>query len=252
MELHFKISKEILFITGLMQNPDIEGWVDLQNSLWKKYQMGYQLLQGNYQELLLNDNVKNILNQANEDIVGILQDGLESKQFSTLLKNASEHKEWLEKQWKTNKDLIHKEMQNILRIPIPNNNFDVFIFGSLLHIGKNSHNKIFWGQYEHWKNYSLVYLVHEFLHSLFKYSVLEHAIIELISDNEMRLRLNKTGYYFKCNKESVGHKHLQKVEKDILEDWNNYLIGKQIDIYQFLKIMQEKYPQYNKDEDEKY
>lgn len=251
MTLNFQISKEMLLITGLMQEPKIDNWKKLQDTLWEKYKPGYQLLQGNYRAIFSCSNYKEILNQSVKDMGGIISEGMKSSEFAELLVNAKNHKIWLEKQWQQKKELINKELVNILKTNVPEELVTVYVLGTLLHEGRNLNGKIFWGQFEHWQNYSLVYLVHEYLHGLLKYSEIEHAIIELIADNEMRIRLNKEGVYFVCNGEQVGHKHLQVAEKLILNDWKEYLKNKEVNIHQFVEKMKQKYPQYSKEESEK-
>jgi len=43
-----------------------------------------------------------------------------------------------------------------------------------------------------------------------------HGIIELITDNELRIRLNKKGRYFNEKGQDVGHPYLREIEKKIL------------------------------------
>ena len=53
-----------------------------------------------------------------------------------------------------------------------------------------------------------------------------HAIIELSTDNELRIRLNKKGVYFKKGKFDVGHSFLRSLEKKILPQWKEFLKGR--------------------------
>lgn len=60
-------------------------------------------------------------------------------------------------------------------------------------------NEISWGGVNEWENYEIVYIWHEILHDdklLGTESDVNHAIIELISDNELRRRLNGDEYNF--------------------------------------------------------
>ena len=108
MDLTFKISKEILFITCLLKTPNyrVKSWVSLQNKLWKKYKKGYQLIQGNYYELLSGPDYKKVLKEATSDITQILSEGLATKEFSSIYKNACDYKVRLENQWNKNKEII--------------------------------------------------------------------------------------------------------------------------------------------------
>ncbi len=254
MKLTFKISKEILFITCLLKTPNykVKGWIGLQNKLWKKYKKGYQLIQGNYYELLLKPDYKKALKEANSDIAQLLHEGLTTKEFFSIYKNARDYKIWLENQWNKNKEIINKELKSILKTELPEKNSVVYVLGNKVREGSNYHGSIFWGHKEDWKNYSLVYLVHEYLHNFFIKTDLEHAVVELVADNEMRIRLNNRENYFECNGMQVGHAHLQTCGRKILKEWKIYLKSDKENIYQFIRRMKKKYPEYSQASSEKY
>jgi len=66
MELKFVISKQGLFITALLKNADIGGWVNLQNALWDKYRLGYQLLQGTSYNVFITETSQDVLEKATD------------------------------------------------------------------------------------------------------------------------------------------------------------------------------------------
>ena len=80
-----------------------------------------------------------------------------------------------------------------MKIDIPKIKFKVFLTHPRLTNGHYLGNyKICWGHPEEWKNYSVVYLIHETFHEILKNnSRLMHAIIELAADNQLRIKLNK-------------------------------------------------------------
>lgn len=236
MELKFVISKKGLFITALLKSAEVEGWVDLQNKLWDKYRLGYQLLQGNVINIFENDTSTDVLGDATEEVKLLIDEGMKTPEFSALLRNAEEYKTWLENEWHANKEKITKELNDILRTDLPKDVFTVYVMGNLMHIGRHlGDNKIVWGHKEDWPNYSLVYLAHEYLHGMFSHSDLDHAIIELVADNELRIRLNGDGEYFTCNGEDVGHDYLREIEKKIYPSWQKYLLDKTSNIDDFVK-----------------
>jgi len=55
-------------------------------------------------------------------------------------------------------------------------------------------------------------------------------------DNELRIQLNNKGKYFQC----PGHKHLKKLEKNILPEWKKYLKNPDKNIFKFIKDLKEK------------
>lgn len=235
MELKFVISKQELFLTALLKNATIDGWVDLQNTLWDKYMLGYQLLQGNTVNIFATEDSERILEKASEEAKLLISEGMKSNKFFILLKNAEEYKTWLEKEWLNNKEKVEKELRSIMKVDLPKDTFTVYVMGNLVRIGRYlGKHKFAWGHKEDWPNYSLVYLAHEYLHSVFSNSDLEHAVIELITDNELRIRLNNGGEYFTCNGEDVGHDYLRDIEKHMLPSWKQYLIDNK-DIFEFIK-----------------
>jgi len=81
-----------------------------------------------------------------------------------------------------------------------------------------------------WPNYSTVYIWHEMLHSYFGRSDVEHAIIELITDEHMRKLLNSDTY-----PPFVGHEYLSDVKKKLLKDWLVFIKQNDKDINKFVK-----------------
>lgn len=241
MNFKFVISKQLLFVTALLQGTEMEGWVDLQNTLWDKYRSGYKLLQGKSDHIFANEEDINSLAKTAEEISVLIDEGLKSPLFKTLLENAISYKEWLEKEWEDNTDAVLTALHDILKVDLPSETFTVFVMGDLVYVGRYlGDHKISWGHKDEWENYSLVYLAHEALHELFSYGNLEHAIIELATDNELRIRLNRGGEYFICNGKNVGHSYLRKLEQDLIPDWKVYLENKKDNIFDFVRLVKSK------------
>ena len=58
----------------------------------------------------------------------------------------------------------------------------------------------------------------------------EHAVIELITDEELRTRLNGGKY-----PPFVGHGYLQKVKEKLLPKWRKYLKSEKQNIREFIR-----------------
>ena len=120
-------------------------------------------------------------------------------------------------------------MQDLSGFKLTQKQITVYITHPKLKNGRMipNRNVILWGHSEDWKNYSTVYLCHELMHiateNKFKNSELGHAIIELLVDNEFRIRLNKKGDYFNECKTVIGHEYLKSLENKIIEHWKQYL-----------------------------
>lgn len=79
---------------------------------------------------------------------------------------------------------------------------------------------IFWAHRLTWPNYNTVYLWHEYLHLAIPGGDLEHAVIQLITDNELKIRLNGGSY-----PPFEGHEYLFKLMQLLLPEWQQYLKG---------------------------
>lgn len=91
---------------------------------------------------------------------------------------------------------------------------------------------IAWGGIERWENYSVVYLWHEIFHDLLGRSDVSHAIIELLADNELRVRLNGGSY-----PPFEGHPRLNPLKEKILPHWLEFLGSNTCNIFAFERKM---------------
>lgn len=79
-------------------------------------------------------------------------------------------------------------------------------------------NNISWAFRNDWGNYNTVYLWHEILHSRFIREEYTHALIEFITDEQLRKHLGGTDY-----PPFNGHKKLENFKVLALPIWNAYL-----------------------------
>jgi hypothetical protein len=140
------------------------------------------------------------------------------------------------------KDTIIKLVEDITRTKLKGK----FLWMVLSPIAGGGSNMSFWfnenvfmfGHNDDWQNYSMVYVIHEIFHSLFGHTGVEHAIMQLAIDNELRIRLNGSGTYFEENGLNIGHRFLRDIEKKILPYWKEYLKSDET-IYEFRNKMVE-------------
>jgi hypothetical protein len=92
--------------------------------------------------------------------------------------------------------------------------------------------RIAWGGADRWPNYSTVYLWHEIFHDLLGKSDVSHAIIELLTDNELRVRLNGGSY-----PPFEGHVNLNPLKEKILPYWQEFIKGDLRNIFAFEQRM---------------
>jgi len=227
-----------IFRHRMAKPQDFPFWRKIEEKLWAKYKNEPALyfiypkyLDWSFQLIRLeikNNKIIPPLKKIGDKLLKIYKEIFVSAEFKKIIKETDDFLIKVERQWGENELAVLGYFKQILGLKIPSK-ITVVILHPRLCVGKAvpNKNKILWGHPEEWKNYSTVYLAHELLHILtenkYKNYDLIHAIIELAADNELRIRLNKYGRYFKENNHSVGHKNLRKLEKKILPFWKSYL-----------------------------
>lgn len=171
------------------------------------------------------------------------------KGFKKMCEESLIFKQEVSKQWEKNKKLVEDYLKKIIKKQILINSFKVITSHPCLNEGHADRpNLIYWSHKAEFDNYHTVYLTHEMLHLIFDYfkiptNNLTHALIELISDNELRIRLNKKGEYFYEGSVPTHHPELLSLEKKILPYWKNYLEDKTAfkNIISFYKFLQKNF-----------
>ncbi|MEK7634704.1 MAG: hypothetical protein AAB396_02380 [Patescibacteria group bacterium] len=230
IDFKFIINKKYLFLHAFRHKLKISPeWVHLHNKVWKIDKDVYNFLIGHPEAIISNRSLKQLSTKADKIIVNILH----TKEFKKTHQETECYKKWISKQWSRNKININSILKRILKIDIPKIKFKVFLTHPRLTNGHYLGNyKICWGHPEEWRNYSVVYLIHETFHEILKNnSRLMHAIIELAADNQLRIKLNKKGKYFDIK----GHKELKKIEKILYPYWIKYLKDKEKNIFEFFE-----------------
>ena len=242
MQLDFHINKTLLASSALFgkksKNLKSKGWADLKNKLWEKYFETYSffLYKPDFRHIVARETYPGSLQKIANNTPKLLEEVIKSPEFKKLLSDTQEYKDWLEKEWKQKKDQTTKELENILRMQLPNKIFKVFVIAPIVGGGSYLGNyKIFWGHKENWSNYNIVYLMHEVLHELIQREKYAHEVVELATDNELRIRLNQGGEYFVEKGEKVGHPRLLKKEKELLPKWREYLRDNSANILTFVE-----------------
>lgn len=199
--------------------------VSFQNFAWSISKQKYLNLIKEYKPIEIK-NPKDLSKKA-QTFLALLK---LSKQYKKILLQTQKYLLLCKSQW--NKNLNHssflvRELTGIKMI----RRFDVYISHPSLKNGMNLNGKILWGHNEDWTNYTTVYLWHEILHSYLsipKNDRWNHAIIQLIADNELRIKLNGGAY-----PPFYGHKELFPLMRKILPLWKKYLKSQNKNILDF-------------------
>ena len=247
MKLQFKVNPYYLLIHSLGK-----AWGDKPFPLWAKLanmaKSNPSFIFKNSDEVFTRVNNDKQLRHVFQKTQNILSTLLKTHEFKRLLQETERYCIWTEKEWNKNKDQALRILEDITGIQFPDTTVTVIVTHPQFSNGSNIPREkvILWGHPEEWKNYTIVYLCHELLHLLVhkKYSNEEvmHSIIELATDNELRIRLNKKGIYFQEGKMEVGHLALRDFEKRLFRFWKQYLRGsfKAKNIFDFEKEVMRK------------
>ena len=203
--------------------------VDFQDYAWKKSKQCYNLLVGRLSpEDVLNHSIQDIC----KELPKFLNYCKSSVQYKKILKQTQKYSQFCKRQWDKNYPTTSEIMKAITGFKF-NKTFKVYVTHPSLRNGSYpGDNVIEWGHHEDWPNYATVYLWHEILHSYFGRTDVDHAIIQLITDEELRIRLNGGKY-----PPFAGHKNLILITKKILPYWKKYLRAGRSDILKFTQEM---------------
>jgi len=143
----------------------------------------------------------------------------QSKEFKIILDQVEKYRRFCENEWNKNYEKTSKIIQDLTQFNLEYK-FTVLITHPSLRNGRSLEgNKIVWGHAEDWPNYTVVYLWHEILHSYFGKSEVEHALVELLTDYELRRQLGGPEY----PPFTEGHDYLHSIREKLLPYWKKYL-----------------------------
>lgn len=242
MKFEFKINKFYLVGCAMMsKNKPFPAWKKLEEKIWQKYrdEPTYYFLNPKYinwslgklQTDFAKKNIESVFIEQAKTLKKIYQDIFKTKEFKRLYKETYKYFRFVKKQWERNEKEALKILKEISGLSIPKQKINVYIIHPALEIAETLDKKtIVRGRKEKWKNHSTIFLCHELTHIMTwpthfqpHYDIL-HAII-MLSDNELKIRLNKKGIYFKEGKLNIEPPEFFDLEKKILPYWKKYLAG---------------------------
>lgn len=238
MKFKFRINPDYVFLHAInarQKNEPFAGWAKFTNNIWEESPEVFYLLAGAPEYILRSSSLPTIAKKTQ----GVLKKIRLSKEYRKLIKETREYLVFVEKQWQKNGEQALSILSEISGIELPKVIITVFITHPKLRNGSVvDDNAIVWGHSEDFKNYTTVYLCHELMHIMTKHdpSDITHAVIELMTDNELRIRLNRRGSYFSC----PGHAYLRQLEKKLFPAWKTYLKRKDKNILRFIRTMKKK------------
>jgi murein DD-endopeptidase MepM/ murein hydrolase activator NlpD len=164
-----------------------------------------------------------------KDLPGFFPFLKKSKEYAKILTETRERLDFCKKQWDKNYSRSLKIVKELTGLELSDESYVVYVTHPAIPAGRYlGNNKISWGGKEKWDNYTTVYLWHEILHSYFGRSDLDHALVQFMTDSELRKKLNGDAY-----PPFVGHKYLHPLMDKILPHWKEYLKSPDKDMWQF-------------------
>lgn len=211
------------FVSGEC-DPEI---VDFQNAAWGKDRAANDFIRFGPDEdtFLSGKSMVEMARRADD----LLKQMLNHSSFVPLLAETSKSLVQVREEWESNYSKTNNMIGEMTGLNL-NKDVSVYLTHPKLKQGHAGHDCIVWAYRLTWPNYNTVYLWHELLHLLLPHGNLEHAVIQLISDNEMRVRLNGGTY-----PPMEGHEYLRKLMELLLPMWRLFLQSKETrDINSFI------------------
>lgn len=234
MKLNLSIHENYLLLHLLNGRNPVERFAQDLDNLKNK---AWEVSKSHYNTLLARMSNPHDLN---DDVYVSMSDYLrqvkQTNEFQLMLNQTQEYLNACKRDWDEQFSFCFETITNITGFNLEGQEFTAFIthpcLGNGKHVGKNT---LVFGHNDDWPHYSIVYFWHEILHDFFGKSDIEHALIELTTDEELRIRLNGGEY-----PPFVGHSFLNDLKMQILPHWKDYIRSdQQKDIMKFKKHLVE-------------
>ncbi len=212
--------------------------VAFQNRAWELDKDAYRFLQdGITARLMFEDDAIIKLSRRANDLLNKLP---QEKAYKPIINATMEAQEKMRHEWEEDLGKSYSWMCEMMGIPI-DIECEVFITHPSIKNGTGSNKKIYWTYRQDFPHYNTIYLWHETLHSILPSQSkdqlvnLEHAVIELLTDNEMRVLFNKGEY-----PPLIGHSYLEQMETKMIPLWREYLKSSNKNIKTFIDEVRKK------------
>lgn len=218
MKLEFKINESYLAAIAIHKSKMFDYLAEKHIKAFLKLKTNRRLVD----RISANEDVNKL--RIDNDIRNLIEEIRKSKKFANLSKKTRKHLKYIKNQWNKNKRKCLNWIEELSGIKLPKKTIPVYItYPVSCGVYRINPSRIGWGTRERWKNYTSVYLCHELMHFLTEKhgGQVMHTLIELATDNEIRIRLNGGKYSTK-----IGHKQNQWVMKMIRKRWGDYIQNK--------------------------
>jgi hypothetical protein len=202
-------------------NPEV---VAFQNRAWELDQDAYTYLLNHYMERAIVNKLPRDGSAESNRAWNLLDRMQEDLTFKPILEQTQQTMEKVKSEWESNLPKTQNMMQDMTGLPL-DKTINVYITHPSIKAGYAGEGSVFWTDRSDFPNYNTVYLWHETLHNVIeprivgpnKYDV-GHAVIELLADNELRVKLNGGNML-----PLEGHEYLTRGEEYLLPSWRAYV-----------------------------
>lgn len=235
VDFNFKVDKRLLLyfmITHMRYFKNDLGIWKIVNSFFEKFPYTFKKIQRIYITKFLSGKLKKLDYEIMDEVT-------KTEEFQKYYIEALDNFERIKANWEAKKESINQYLTDVLRINVESKT-DVYILPPSMSDGRTIDSSfIIWGHRNGLTNpdYDLTYLVHEYLHTLFKkndrkykkHYDMVHAVIELISDEGLYLKLNGS-------KKLEGHSMLDIHREKVSPLFEQYLQTPNMNIEQFFRV----------------
>jgi hypothetical protein len=166
----------------------------------------------------------------------LLQTVVHDPLFKPLISQTMEALSQVREEWEHNYQQSFNIMTELTGLKL-NKEIPVYMTHPAIRNGMNYLGKIFWTYRQDFPNYNTIYLWHEIMHGFIPpagHGDAAHVVVQLLTDEELRARLNGITY-----PPLEGHEYLRPLELSLLPAWREYLKQDKKDIWTFVKTAQD-------------
>jgi len=230
MDLTFEVHEDYLLAHTALSGPDRfsspeyqEDIIALQRRAREAFPEGISYLPENALDMPLSLGFPS----AQAEAIRMLEN---TEEYRRVLGQTQEYQREVEAQWNSQLGRTLSIMRSLTGMAF-DDHFTVYVTHPSLKNGLYlGQKRIAWGHHEDFPNYSTVYLWHETLHDKLPKDERGHAVIELATNEELRVRLNGGEY-----PPFVGHPHLTPLKEKLLPSWKAYLASPNRNILEFYR-----------------
>jgi len=195
------------------QGIEMKEIVAFQKKVWDLYEEDYKLII-NFKKIF-PDYIENRKLKFMKEFAGKIA---KLSEFVPIRERTSTYLDYVKNEWERNLPQTSTYMNDLTGLDFKYT-WKIFVTHPVLRNGTQLGSlQIGWGSPEEWANHSTIYLWHEILHHYFGKSDIDHSVISLAAENELRKKMNGTNY-----PPFEGHDNLKKTMKKILPGWKKYL-----------------------------